>query len=153
MPEMSGLDVVREAKTEGIRTPLLVLTTHPEEQYAIRVLKAGASGFLSKETAGDELINAFRKILAGKRYITESLAELLAGDLNHDHDKLQHECLSDREFEVFKHIALGKTVSEIAAVMFLSVPTISTYRRRILEKMNMKNNAEIMHYAVTLNLE
>jgi two-component system invasion response regulator UvrY len=152
MPEMSGLDVVRQAKTENIQTPILILTSLPEEQYAIRVLRAGASGFIGKEMAGEELGLAIRKILSGKKYVSESLSEKLANDLSSDPGKAPHESLSDREFEVMKMLASGKTVSEIAEQLFLSVPTISTYRTRVLEKMHLKNNAELMHYAISQKL-
>lgn len=152
MPEMSGLDVLRQVKAENITTPILILSSHPEEQYAIRILKAGASGFISKETAADELANAIRKITSGKKYITETLAEKIADNISDNPSKALHESLSDREFEVLKLLASGKTVSEIAEILFLSVPTISTYRSRILEKMNLKNNAELVHYAIKQNI-
>lgn len=149
MPELSGLEVVKQIISEGIKTPMLVLTSHPEEQYAIRVLRAGASGFISKESAGEELTTAIHKILSGRKYITETIAEKMASDLSNDTKKAQHELLSNREFEVMKLIAAGKTISEIAALLFISPPTVSTYRNRILEKMNLKNNAALMHYAMT----
>ena len=152
MPEMNGLELMRQLKTENNKTPILILTSQSEEQYAIRVLKAGASGFIGKEVAADELTNAIRKILSGRKYITESLSEKLASGLSSDTEKAPHELLSDREFEVMKLLASGKTVSEISELLFLSVPTISTYRNRILKKLSLKNNAELMHYAITLNL-
>ncbi len=152
MPEMSGLDVVRELRKEGCKTPLFVLTAQPEAQYALRVLRAGASGFLEKSASGGELIVAINRILSGKKFITESVAELLANDLLEDHSKIQHEQLSDREFEVLKLISSGKKVSEIAEKLCLSVPTISTYRRRLLEKMKLRNNAELMRYAMNHKL-
>jgi two-component system invasion response regulator UvrY len=152
MPEINGLDVIRQLKTEGNKTPILILTSQPEEQYAIRVLKAGAAGFIGKEVAADELTLAVRKILSGRKYITESISEKLATDLSADQTKAPHELLSDREFEVMRMLASGKTVSEISELLFLSVPTISTYRNRILKKLNLRNNAELMHYAISLKI-
>ncbi|HXC05543.1 MAG TPA: response regulator transcription factor [Bacteroidia bacterium] len=152
MPDVSGLDVIRQLKAENNKTPVLILTSQPEEQYAIRVIKAGAYGFIGKEVASEELTTAIRRILSGRKYITESLSEKLANDLSADTIKAPHELLSDREFEVMKHLASGKTVSEISELLFLSVPTISTYRTRVLKKLNLKNNAELMHYAVNLKL-
>jgi len=148
MPGVNGLDVMKQIKTQKPHLPVLVLSVHPEEQYALRVLKAGASGYLTKESASDELIAAIRKISSGRKYITSSLAEKLAFDLESDTDKPRHESLSDREFQVLCMIASGKTVKEIAEEIFLSVKTISTYRARIQEKMKMKNNAELTYYAV-----
>jgi len=148
MPGRTGLDILRELKTENPRVPVLVLSMYPEEQYAVRVLKAGASGYLTKESAPDELIAAIRKVSVGKRYVTPSLAEKLALNLQADSDKPLHESLSDREYQVMCMIASGKTVGEIAEKLSLSAKTISTYRARILEKMKMKNNAEITHYAI-----
>ncbi len=120
---------------------------HPEDQYAVRTLKAGASGYLTKESAAEELVKAIRQILGGRRYISANVAEKLAENLDVKNDKELHENLSNREFDVLKLIASGKTVSEIASVFSLSVNTISTYRARILEKMSLKTNAEITHYA------
>jgi DNA-binding NarL/FixJ family response regulator len=148
MPGRTGLDILRELKTENPKLPVLVLSMYPEEQYAVRVLKAGASGYLTKESAPDELIAAIRKVSMGKRYVTPSLAEKLALNLQVDSDKPLHETLSDREYQVMCMIASGKTVGEIADKLSLSAKTISTYRARILEKMKMKNNAEITHYAI-----
>ncbi len=125
---------------------------HPEDQYAVRVLRAGASGYLTKESASDELITAIRKISAGRKYVSSSLAEKLAFGLEVDAEKPPHETLSDREYQVMCMIGSGKTVKEIADELFLSVKTISTYRTRILEKMNMKNNAELTHYAIKQGL-
>ncbi len=148
MPGRTGLDILRELKAEKPRMPILVLSMYPEEQYAVRVLRAGASGYLTKESAPDELIAAIRKVSLGKKYITPSLAERLAFDLDIDSDKPLHETLSDREYQVLCLIASGRTVGEIAEKLSLSAKTISTYRARILEKMNMKNNAELTHYAL-----
>jgi len=148
MPGRNGLDVLKELKKQRPELPVLVLTIHPEEQYAVRVLKAGASGYLTKESAPDELTAAIRKISQGKKYVTSSLAEKLVSDLNVDTEKPLHNALSDREFEVMCMIATGKTVKQIGEELFLSEKTISTYRSRILKKMSMKNNAELMHYAI-----
>lgn len=148
MPGRTGLDILRELRAEKPKMPVLVLSMYPEEQYAVRVLRAGASGYLTKESAPDELIAAIRKVSLGKKYITASLAERLALDLDVDTDKPLHETLSDREYQVLCLIASGKTVGEIAEKLSLSAKTISTYRARILEKMNMKNNAELTHYAL-----
>jgi two-component system invasion response regulator UvrY len=148
MPGRNGLDVLKELKKQRPELPVLVLTIHPEEQYAVRVLKAGASGYLTKESAPDELTAAIRKISQGKKYVTSSLAEKLVSDLNVDTEKPLHNALSDREFEVMCMIATGKTVKQIGEELFLSEKTVSTYRSRILEKMGMKNNAELIHYAI-----
>ncbi len=148
MPGRTGLDILRELKAEKPKMPILVLSMYPEEQYAVRVLRAGASGYLTKESAPDELIAAIRRVSLGKKYITPSLAERLALDLDIDSEKPLHETLSDREYQVLCLIASGKTVGEIAEKLSLSAKTISTYRARILEKMNMKNNAELTHYTL-----
>ena len=148
MPGRSGLEVLREIKKSKPKIPVLVLSMHPENQFAIRVLKRGASGYMTKESAPQELVGAIRKVLAGGRYVSNSLAERLATDLSSDTHKPAQELLSDREFQVLRLIASGKQVSEIAKELSLSVKTISTYRTRILEKMGLKNNAELMHYAM-----
>ncbi len=148
MPGTSGLDLLKQLKIEKPRLPILILTMHPEEQYAVRVLKAGAEGYLTKTSAPDELIGAIRKVSAGGRYITSSLAEKLAMHLKCNEEKPLHEALSDREYQVLCMIASGKTAKEIAGEMTLSVKTISTYRSRILEKLNMKSNAELTRYAI-----
>ena len=148
MPGINGLDALKQLKEEFPKQRVLILSMHPEDQYAIRVLRAGASGYLNKETAGDELVKAVRQITNGKRYISVAVAEKLADNLDIDSDKELHETLSDREFEVLKLIAQGKTVSEIADLLSLSVATISTYRARLLEKLHLKNNAELTRYAL-----
>jgi DNA-binding NarL/FixJ family response regulator len=148
MPGKSGLEILKELKTDYPQLPVLILSIYPEEQYAIRALRAGASGYLTKASAPNELISAIRKISAGGRYISASLAEKLATYLNADMTKSPHETLSDREHQVMPLIASGKTVSQIAESLNLSVKTISTYRAHVLEKMKMKNNAEITLYAV-----
>jgi two-component system invasion response regulator UvrY len=152
MPGRSGLDVLRELKAARPKLPILVLSMYPEDQYAKRSLKAGAGGYLNKESAPEELIKAVRKVLAGGRYVSAALAEKLASDLSHDAgldaDQPLHEALSDREFEVLRMLAAGKTVSQIAEELHLGVTTVSTYRARILEKMRMTTTAELMHYAI-----
>jgi len=148
MPGRSGLEILKELKSEKPELSVLILSMHPEEQYAVRVLKAGASGYLTKESAPDELIAAIRKASIGRKYISSSLGEKLAFDLEIDAEKPLHETLSDREYEVMCMIASGKTISEIAEKLFLSVKTISTYRSRILEKTRMKSSAELIHYAL-----
>jgi DNA-binding NarL/FixJ family response regulator len=148
MPGRSGLDVIRELKFLRPKLPILVLTMHPEDQYGKRVLKAGASGYMNKEAAPEELIKAIRKVLAGGRYLSPALAELLALDLGRGADQPLHERLSDRELEVLRLIGSGKAVSQIAEVLHLSVTTVSTYRARMLEKMSMTTTAELMNYAL-----
>jgi DNA-binding NarL/FixJ family response regulator len=148
MPGRSGLESLQQIKQHYPRLPVLILSVHSEEHYAIRVLKAGAAGYLSKDTAPDELVKAVNRVLLGKKYITASIAEKLASTLDHDSEKSSHEHLSDREFEVLKLIASGKSVSDIAGMLSLSVTTVSTYRARILTKMNMKTNADLTLYAI-----
>jgi two-component system, NarL family, invasion response regulator UvrY len=152
MPGRSGLDVLRNLNTLRPTLPVLVLSMHPEDQYGKRVLKAGASGYMNKESAPEELITAVRKLLGGGRYVTPALAETLASDLSHGAGRPAHESLSNREFEVLRNIASGKTVTQIAQALQLSVPTVSTYRARILEKMHLSTTAELMHYALRNHL-
>lgn len=149
MPGRNGIETLKQIRTNGVRTPILMLSMHPEDQYALRALKAGASGFLNKETAPEELLAAVRLLLSGRKYITPSVAEKLTETIT---EKNAHELLSDREMQVLQHIASGKTVSEIAVEIALSVNTISTYRTRILEKLNLNNNAELTRYALDNNL-
>jgi len=148
MPGKSGLDVLKEIKQHKPQLPVLILSMHPEEQFAIRAMRAGASGYLTKECAGDELVLAVRKALRGERYISSTLAEILAGELTIDSGKPLHEILSDREYQVMLMIASGKPVGAIAKELRLSVKTVSSYRANILLKTRMKNNAEITHYAI-----
>jgi len=148
MPGRSGADVLGDLKRARPKVPVLVLSVHPEDQYGRRMFKAGASGYLNKESAPEELLKAVRKVLAGGRYVGPRLAESLAGSLVEDAARPVHESLSAREFEVLRMIAFGKTVGQIADELRLSVPTVSTYRARILEKMNLKSNAELMRYAL-----
>jgi DNA-binding NarL/FixJ family response regulator len=152
MPGRSGLDVLRDLRQEKPHIPILVLSGHPEDQYAVRVLKAGASGYLPKEMAPDELIKAIRKVLEGGKYVSAALAEQLAFGLGGDTQKAPHELLSDREYQVLCLLASGKTSTQIADELILSVKTISTFRTRVLAKMNMKTNAELTHYAIQNNL-
>lgn len=148
MPGRSGLDVLRELKHERPGLPVLVLSVHPEEQYGVRVLKAGAAGYLTKESAPEQLVQAIRKVYRGGKYVSEALTERLVFELRSDADRPPHAALSDREYEVMRLVASGKTVGEIAGLLSLSVKTISTYRARILKKMNMKNNAELTTYVI-----
>lgn len=152
MPGRGGLDILKEIRQKRPGLPVLILSVYPEEQYAVRVLKAGASGYITKESAPNELINAINMVFKGKKYISPSLAEKLALDLELRTDRPLHELLSDREFQVMCMIASGKTLKEIAEQLSLSIKTISTYRSRILEKMNMKSNAELTHYAIKNHL-
>lgn len=152
MPGRNGIETLKQIRSEGLKVPVLMLSMHPEEQYAIRVLKAGGSGFLNKQSATDELLAAVHQVLNGRKYITASIAERLAGTLNDKNEKVFHELLSDREMQVLQLIASGNTVSEIANEISLSVNTISTYRTRILEKLNLNNNAELTRYAIDNNL-
>jgi DNA-binding NarL/FixJ family response regulator len=148
MPGRSGLEVLKEIKKSRPKLPVLVLSMHPEDQFAVRILKIGASGYMTKESAPNELVGAVRKVMAGGRYVSASLAEKMASYLAIDVHTPPHERLSDREFLVLRLIASGKTPTAIARELALSVKTISTYRMRILEKMNMSNNAELTHYAI-----
>jgi DNA-binding NarL/FixJ family response regulator len=147
MPGRSGLDIFADLKQVRPGLPVIVLSMHPEEQYARRAFKAGASAYLNKSSAPEELIQAIRKVLAGGRYVSAVLAEKMVLDLQQGWERPKHESLSDREFEVLRLIASGKTVSQIAEDLHLSASTVSTHRARILEKMNMTTSAELMHYA------
>ncbi len=148
MPVKSGLDVLKELKEKKPGLNILMLSIHPEEHYALRVLKAGASGYLTKESAPDELITAIRRVSQGRKYITLSLAEKLALDVEHPKDKPPHETLSEREYKVMCMIGSGKSMKEIGSELFLSIKTISTYRTRILKKMDLRNNSELIRYVV-----
>lgn len=152
MPGRSGLDALQQIKVINNKIPVLILSIHPEEQYAMRALKSGASGYLNKEMAPDELVKAVTKVMSGKKYITASIAEKLASVFDDDVAKAPHDQLSDREFSVMKMIASGKSLSDIADSLFLSVTTVSTYRSRIMSKMKMKNNAELILYAIEKKL-
>ncbi len=146
MPGRSGLDALKEIKSLKPETRVLVLSVHSEDQFAVRVLKAGAGGFLNKDSAPEELVKAARKVMSGGRYVSSTLAEKLAGTLERKQTEFPHQQLSDREFQVLRMIASGKTVSEIGVELTLSVKTISTYRTRILDKMSLNTNAEITRY-------
>ena len=149
MPGKSGLDVLKDLRYLKPKIPVLILSVYPEEQYAIRVLKAGASGYLTKASAPDELITAIKKIVSGGKYISTSLAEMLASEVKSGGMiKHLHESLSDREFQVMKMLAVGKTIKEISEELFLSPKTVSTYRTRIYEKMKFSSKAELTGYAM-----
>ncbi|HEX9615529.1 MAG TPA: response regulator transcription factor [Bacteroidota bacterium] len=152
MPGRSGLDVLKDLRKRWPRLPVLVLSMHDERQFAVRVIKAGASGYVNKDSATDEMVQALRKVMTGRKYISSRVAETLAADLQRMSPDRMHEGLSDREFEVLCLIASGKTVSQIAVKLKLSVKTVSTYRQRILEKMSMTTNAELTRYALEKKL-
>lgn len=152
MPGRGGLDALKVLKSRHPKLPVLMLSMHPEEHYAVRALRAGASGYLNKESAWDELVIAIQKVLEGGMYVSAVLAQKLAANLDVAADKPLQEILSDREYQVFRMIAAGKTVSKIGEELSLSVKTVSTHRTRILEKMKLKNNAELIHYAITNKL-
>jgi DNA-binding NarL/FixJ family response regulator len=147
MPDRSGLDILRHVRSGHAGTRVLVLSGYPERQYALNVLRAGASGYIAKDCAPEELLKAVRMVLQGRRYVSDSLAELLLLDLDQA-DKPLHSLLSDREFQIFGKLAAGHGVSEIGRELCLSVKTVSTYRTRILEKMRMKSNADLTSYAL-----
>ena len=148
MPGRSGVELLSELKREFPQRPVLILSMHPEELHARRVLKAGGAGYMNKESAGEELVAAIRKVVGGGRYVSASLAEKLAVELAPDAQKLPHETLSDREYRVMWLLASGKPIKQIAKEMFLSPSTISTYRVRILRKLGLATNAALVHYAV-----
>jgi len=148
MPGRSGLDALQQIKLSYPDLPVLILSIHPEEQYALRALKAGASGYLSKDTAPDELVKAVQKVLLGKKYISQAIAEKLASNFSSEKVLNSHENLSDREFDVMKLLANGKSVSDIAETLSLSVTTVSTYRARVMVKMSMKSNSDLTRYAI-----
>jgi two-component system invasion response regulator UvrY len=152
MPGRSGLDILRDLKREQPDLPVLILSMHSEQQYGRRVLRAGAFGYLNKESAPEELLQAIRKVLTGGRYVSPTLAEKLALDLHPETERTAHERLSDRELEVLRMLGSGRTNSQIAEELHLSVTTVSTYRARILEKLNMTTTAELMHYALSNHL-
>ncbi|MGZ4965429.1 MAG: response regulator [Limisphaerales bacterium] len=148
MPGRSGIDILRDIKMLRPTLPVLILTACSEDEFAVRVLKAGAAGFVRKEMAPTELINAIKKVVAGGKYISQSLAEKLATKLQQDTDAPAHEALSDREYEVMRLLAKGNTPTEVAKMLSLSVKTVSTYRTRLLEKLNLHSNAELTYYAI-----
>jgi DNA-binding NarL/FixJ family response regulator len=148
MPGRNGLDVLKEVKRKRPTLPVLVLSMHPEDQFAIRILRAGAAGYITKESAPEELVGALRKVCSGGKYVSPQLAEKLAVFIEDKTTRPPHEKLSDREFEVLRMLALGKTVTEVAEELLLSVKTVSTYRSRVLEKMKMTSNADLTRYAL-----
>ena len=152
LPGESGLDVLKQIRHDYPQLPVLILSMHPENQYAVRTIKAGAAGYLTKESAPEELVQAIRKIQSGGKYISDSVAEKLAIHVVADDDKPPHERLSDREYQIMCMIASGKEVKQIADELSLSVKTVSTYRTRLLEKMNMQTNAELTYYAISNQL-
>ena len=152
MPGKSGIELLKQIKIEHPRLPVLILSMHKEDQYAIRTLRAGASGYLTKESAPELLVSAIRKVAAGGRYISPALAEKLLLDWVPDDDKPPHTLLSDREYEIFQMIISGKTTSEIASELSLSVKTVSTHKVRILQKMKLKNSTELVVYAMKYHL-
>jgi len=151
MPGKGGLEILKQLKTEFPKIPVLILSVYPENQYAVRYIKAGASGYLTKESSIDTLLEAVRKVSQGGNYASADITEKLAFDFLNT-DKPPHELLSDREYQVFSMIAIGKSLTEIGIELSLSVKTISTHRTRILDKMKMKKNAELIHYAIQLEL-
>lgn len=152
MPGRSGIELIRQIKSEAPKLPILVLTMHEEEQYAVRTIRAGARGYLTKESAGTQLLSAIAKVASGRPYISAEVAEQLALEIMEPHDSLPHERLSNRELEVFKLLVHGKSITEIADSLHLSVKTISTHKTRMLQKMRMHSLAELVQYAVAQNM-
>jgi two-component system, NarL family, invasion response regulator UvrY len=152
MPDRNGIDVLRQLRLNHPQLPVLMLSMHPEEQYALRSMKAGAAGYLSKQSAPTQLVTAIRQVASGKKYISSELAEQLADGLSQGYQELLHQTLSNREYQTLCLMASGKTLSEIAEAMSLSAKTVSVYRARLLEKMKLKNNAEAMRYAINNHL-
>jgi DNA-binding NarL/FixJ family response regulator len=152
MPGRSGIELIKQLKDERPHLRILVLTMHGEEQYAVRAFRAGASGYLTKESASAELVSAVRKVAAGGVYVSLAMAEKLALNLNPHDQELPHQRLSDREFDVFRRIVAGQTISEIADQLSVSVKTVSTHKTRILQKMEMQTQAELIRYAIKHNL-
>ena len=152
MPGKNGLDVLKAIRSEKPKLPVLMLSIYSESQYALRVLKAGASGYLTKESAPNQLVAAIRKVAQGGKYISSGLAEKLASELADPSERLLHEALSDREMEILRLMAMGNTPSQIAESLFISSKTVSTYRARLLRKMKMQSNAELINYAIKNNL-
>ncbi|TXT26783.1 MAG: LuxR family transcriptional regulator [Gallionellaceae bacterium] len=152
MPDRNGIDVLRQLKINHPQMPVLMLSMHPEEQYALRSMKAGAAGYLSKQSAPTQLVKAIRQVASGKKYISSELAEQLAEGLSQGYQELLHQTLSNREYQTLCLMASGKSLSEIADTMSLSAKTVSVYRARLLEKMKLKNNAEAVRYAINNHL-
>ena len=152
MPGRNGLEILKQLKMEKPNLPVLILSTYPEEQYGVRTIKAGASGYLNKKTLSENLIEAIVLVNQGKKYISPALADLMADLIVNKGEKIPHENLTDREYQIFLMLASGKTVSQIGRELFLSVKTINTYRKKILVKTGMKSNAELTHYAIKNSL-
>jgi DNA-binding NarL/FixJ family response regulator len=152
MPDRNGIDALKLIRKEQPKLPVLILSMYPEEQYAIRALKAGAAGYLTKQSAPEQLVTAIRQVASGKKYVSASLAMELADAIGEDTDRPLHEKLSDREYQTLCMIASGKTLTQIADELNLSVKTISVYRARLLEKMRLRNNAELTHYGLKFGL-
>jgi len=152
LPDRNGIDVLKQIKTNCPNTPVLMLSMHPEDQYAVRSMKAGAAGYLNKQSAPAQLLTAIRNVASGKKYISTELAEQLANGLSEGYRELTHETLSDREYQTLCLMASGKKLSEMARIMSLSPKTVSVYRSRLLEKMKLKTNAEAIHYAISNHL-
>jgi len=148
MPDRNGIDTLKLIKKEAPKLPVLILSMHPEEQYAIRALRAGAAGYLSKQGAPEQLVTAIRQVAAGKKYVSAAVAEELANAIGEDLERPPHEKLSDREYQTLCMISSGKTLTQIAEQLNLSVKTVSVYRARLLEKMKLRNNAELTHYGL-----
>ena len=148
MPNRNGIDTLKQLKKEFPRLPVLILSMHPEEQYAVRALKAGASGYLTKQSAPEQLVNAIRQVASGKKYLSPAVAQQLADAISEATDKSPHERITDREYQVLKLIAAGKTQTQIAETLNLGVATVSTYRARLLEKMGLRSTAELIRYGL-----
>lgn len=152
MPNRNGIDILKQLKKEFPRLPVLILSMHPEEQYAVRAIKAGASGYLTKQSAPEQLVTAIRQVARGKKYVSAVVAEQLANAIAADSEKPLHELLTDREFQVFRLIAAGKPLTQIAEELNLAVATISTFRTRIIEKTGLRSNAEMIRYGLEQGL-
>ncbi|MDO8465204.1 MAG: response regulator transcription factor [Gallionella sp.] len=152
MPGMNGIDLLKQLRKEKPKLPVLILSAYPEDQYAVRLIKAGANGYLNKECAPEEVVAAVQSVLNGHKYITPAVSEMLASEISLPDGKLPHEALSNREYQIFMLLASAQTVAEIADTLKLSSKTVSTYRSRILEKMHLQNNAQLMRYAVDNHL-
>lgn len=152
MPGINGIDLLKQLREEKPGLPVLILSIYPEDQYAVRLIKAGAAGYLNKECAPTEVVEAVRSVVSGKVHISPAVAKMLANEISRPEGKLPHETLSNREYQIFLLFASAKTISEIADNLFLSVKTVSTYRTRILEKMHLRNNVELMQYVVDKQL-
>jgi DNA-binding NarL/FixJ family response regulator len=153
LPGRGGLDVLKQMRAEHPKLPILMFSMHSEEQFAVRALKAGASGYVTKDSDSERLVEAIHKVIRGGRYVSAALAEKLAADLSRDVSPISHEILSDREFEVMRMIAEGKTTTAIADLLSLSVKTVSTYRARILEKLQLETTSELIRYAIDHGLD